>query len=241
MTLEGVTDLCLYSAMTAPAYGIGIYTAPEAARMVGMRSATLRRWLIGYRHDSKMEAPLWEGQYAPDDDGLLLGFRDLVEARIVNALRAKGIGLQTIRTCLDRAKEIVGDGHPFSTEQFKTDGKTIFLQITRGLDEPQLIDLKRSQGVFSRVVAPSLADLDFGPGGAERWWLLPGKKTIVADPERAFGAPIVAEAGITTARIAQAVKAEGSADRVAKLYELKPRLIRDALAYEAQLITAKAA
>lgn len=222
-------------------YGIGIYSAPEAARMVGMRPATLRRWLLGYDHDEKQESPLWRPQYDPDDDGMLLGFRDLVEARIVNALRLKRIGLQTIRVCMERARVIVGQDRPFSTSQFKTDGKTIFLEITRDLDEPQLIDLKRSQGVFNRVVAPSLEDLDFGADGAERWWLLHGKRTIVADPERAFGQPIIAAHGITTARVAEAIKAEGTVARVARLYEIKPALIRDALRYEAQLASPLAA
>jgi len=224
--------------MSDAVFGIGIYTAPEAARMVGMQPSTLRRWLLGYEHHATREAPLWRPQYDPaDDEGVLLGFRDLIEARIVNALRAKKIGLQTIRTCLDRARVIVGQDHPFSTRQFKTDGKTIFLEITRGLDEPQLVDLKRSQGVFSRVVD----DLDFGKDGAERWWLLHGRRTIVADPERSFGQPIIAAHGMTTARVAQAVEAEGSVDKVAKIYEIKPRLIRDALAYESQLGLRKAA
>lgn len=228
--------------MSDAVFGIGIYTAPEAARMVGMQPSTLRRWLLGYEHHATREAPLWQPQYDPaDDEGVLLGFRDLIEARIVNALRAKKIGLQTIRTCLDRAKVIVGQDHPFSTRQFKTDGKTIFLEITRGLDEPQLVDLKRSQGVFSRVVAPTLDDLDFGKDGAERWWLLHGRRTIVADPERSFGQPIIADHGMTTARVAQAVEAEGSVEKVAKIYEIKPRLIRDALAYESQLGLRKAA
>lgn len=228
--------------MGTAAFGTGIYTTPEAARMVGMRAGTLRRWLLGYDHDAKHEDPLWRPQYDPnEDDGVLLGFRDLIEARIVNALRAKKIGLPTIRICMDRARAIVGQDRPFSTSQFKTDGKTIFLEITRGLDEPQLIDLKRSQGVFNRVVAPSLADLDFGPDGAERWWLLHGKKTIVADPMRAFGQPIVAEHGISTARLAEAVEAEGSIPKVAKLYEIRPGLIRDALAYEQMIELRKAA
>lgn len=228
--------------MATAAFGTGIYTPPEAARMVGMRPGTLRRWLLGYDHDAKREAPLWRPQYEPTgDDGVLLGFRDLIEARIVNALRAKKIGLPTIRICMERARSIVGQDRPFSTSQFKTDGKTIFLEITRDLDEPQLIDLKRSQGVFNRVVAPSLADLDFGPDGAERWWLLHGKKTIVADPARAFGQPIVAEHGIATARLAEAVEAEGSIAKVAALYEIKPRLIRDALAYEQMIELRKAA
>lgn len=227
--------------MTQADYGIGIYTAPEAARMVGMGAQTLRRWLLGYDHKSRdaelrHEPALWSPQYDPEaTEGVLLGFRDLIEARIVNALRKKRIGLPTIRVCMERAKEIVGQDRPFSTSQFKTDGKSIFLEITRDLDEPELVDLKHKQGVFRRVVEPSLADLDFGPDGAERWWLLHGKKTIVADPERSFGQPIVAGHGISTARLAQAVKAEGSVKRVAQLYEIKPQLIRDALAYESQL------
>lgn len=205
--------------------------------MVGMSPQTLRRWLLGSEHAVRenevvRERPLRQPQDAIDeDDGVLLGFRDLVDARIVHALRTKRIGIPTIRTCLDRARQMLGKEHPFSTSQFKTDGKTIFLEITRGLDEPQLIDLKRSQGVFNSVVAPSLADLDFGKDGAERWWLLHGKKIIVADPVRAFGQPIIAEAGITTARIVEAVAAEGSIAKVAQIYEIKSRLIREALAY----------
>ncbi len=233
--------------MEQSAYGIGVYTAPEAARMVGMAPKTLRRWLLGYDHangdqPTKHEPPLWTPQYDPrGDDGVLLGFRDLIEARIVHALRGKRIGLPTIRICIDRAQKIVGQDHPFSTSLFKTDGKSIFLEITRDLDEPELIDLKHQQGVFQRVVAPSLADLDFGPGGAERWWLVPGKKTIVADPDRAFGQPIVADHGVTTARLWDAVEAEGSVELAAKLFELKPRFVRDALDYERSLRLRKAA
>jgi len=227
--------------MTQPQFGIGIYTAPEAARMIGMRPLTLRRWLLGYEHDQKSEPALWAPQYNPVVDGVYLGFRDLIEARIVNALRGRHFGLPTIRLCIERARQIVGDERPFSTEQFKTDGKTIFLKITRHLDEPELIDLRKSQGVFNRVVAPSLADLDFGESGAARWWLLHGKKSIVADPRRAFGQPIVADHGITTARLAQAVKAEGSIGRVAKIYEIRQNLVRDALLYESNIASRKAA
>jgi uncharacterized protein (DUF433 family) len=221
--------------------GLGVYSAVDAARMIGMTAVTLRRWLQGYDHHEKFERPLWLPQYEVSDDGLYLGFRDLIEARVVYALRRRGFGLPTIRTCIDRARALVGDDRPFSTRLFKTDGKSIFVQIAGNLGEPDLVDLKRRQGVFHRVVEPSLEDLEFGESGAERWWLLHGKKTVVADPAIAFGAPIVAGTAMTTARVAQAVKAEGSVDRVSRVYEIGPRQIRDALAYENQLHTRKAA
>jgi uncharacterized protein (DUF433 family) len=215
---------------------IGIYSPAEAAQMIGMGAQTLRRWLTGYSFESEQashtQPPLWKPQYANDDGEFLLGFRDLIEARVVFALRKKGISLQTIRLCLDRAKLLVKDDRPLSTRSFKTDGKSIFLVITEGIDEPQLIDLKKRQGVFHRIIEPSLSGLEFGPTAAERWWLLAGKRTIVADPSIAFGAPSIADHGMTTSRIVQAVRAEGSAAKVARLYEIDPRAVRDAIRYE---------
>lgn len=227
--------------MSAIDFGLGIYTAPEAARMIGMQAGTLRRWLLGYDHNGVHESPLWNPQYALDDEGLFIGFRDLVEARIVNALRKERIGLPTIRKCIDRAREIIGDERPFSTKDFRTDGKSIFLEITKDLNEVHLIDLRRSQGVFRTIVEPTLKDLDFGKFGAERWWLLPGKKTIVADPLRSFGRPITFDAGIATSVLADAVGAEGSVEKVAKLFEVPNSVVRDALAYEQGIHPKKAA
>src|SRR3546814_4100598 len=65
-------DLIIRGRMTQADYGIGIYTAPEAARMVGMGAQTLRRWLLGYDHKDKdaqvrHEPALWRPQYDPEE------------------------------------------------------------------------------------------------------------------------------------------------------------------------------
>lgn len=204
--------------------------------MIGMGNQTLRRWLIGYNHAAAngkhTHLALWRLQHEPQDEEVFLGFRDLIEARIVNALRQSGISLQAIRECLDVARQIINDAHPFSTRHFKTDGKGLFLEIAEKAHDPHLIDLKRRQHVFRTVVAPSLRGLEFGNEAAERWWLLDGKKTVVADPTRSFGQPIIASSGLTTRRIREAVEAEGSIERAAKVYEIRSSEVRDALAYE---------
>ena len=207
--------------------------------MIGMRTQNLRNWLQGYPGSNSGKQvwhdPLWIPQHEREDD-LYLGFRDLVEARIVHALRSEKIGLQTIRKCVELARDIISDARPFSTRNFKTDGRSIFLEITEGISDPKLIDLRRRQHVFKSVVAPSLIGLEFGNEAAERWWLLPGRKTIVADPDRSFGRPIVASSGVSTERVAQAVKSEGSVARVAQLFEIRPQEVEDALSYE-QILT----
>lgn len=220
-------------------FGVGAYTPAEAARLLHMQPVTLRRWLYGYAYERDAESheqpPLWKPQYDAEHDGPLLGFRDLVEARIVHALRKSRIGLPTIRLCIDRAKEMLGEDHPFSTRVFKTDGKRIFLEITKGVEEPRLVDLKDRQHVFRDFVLPSLQGLEFGDERAERWWLVPSRKTIVADPRRSFGQPIIHASGLLTSRVSQEVKAEGSIERVAKLYDIPAIAIRDALQFENSL------
>lgn len=220
--------------------GVGAYTIPEAARLIGARPAALRRWVQGYAYsvdgETRAQPPLWPLQYETGDDKPILGFRDLIEARIVRGLRAQGIGLPTVRLCLDRAREMVGDDHPFSSARFRTDGRKIFLEMTRDTGEPELIDLKSRQQLFHRIVAPSFADLDFDEEAAVRWWPLKSRRSVVLDPQRAFGQPIVAQTGIATARLAEAYEAEGrSLARVARLYELPQGAIKDALAFEARL------
>ena len=194
--------------------GIGSYTATEAARLLrldgarerlpDLSAATIYRWLAGYSYSYKGERrfsePLWDPQIPTVDnqDHLEIGFRDLVELRFVRSFLALGLGLPTIRTCLDRAREIVGDTRPFSTDRFRTDGKTIFLRITEDLDEPQLIDLKHRQYAFNTLVSPSFRDLDFEEV-VIRWWPL-NKRMVVLDPARSFGQPIVAETGVSGCR-----------------------------------------
>lgn len=218
--------------MAATGYGIGAYSLAEAGTLLGISSTTIRRWLFGYSYDHHgprtVQRPLWRPQYGLDQEEPLLGFRDLLEARIVRGFRELHIGLPTIRACLDYAKELVEDDHPFSTRRFKTDGRRLFLESREG----RLIDLKVRQHVFKRIVEPSFVDLDFDAEAASRWWLLRNKRTIVLDPARSFGRPIVAENGVPTTRIAQAVDAEGSVARVARIYELNANVVRDALHFE---------
>jgi uncharacterized protein (DUF433 family) len=220
--------------------GIGAYTIPEAARLIGTNAPLLRRWVKPdfytkpkKEHLSQNKA-LWKIQHDEVGDPML-GFRDLIEARIVRALRNAGISLQSIRLCLERAREIIHDDHPFSTSLFKTDGSSIFLQITDGLDDIKLIDLKMRQHVFRDVVLPSFMDLEFGNSAVVKWWPMSGKKSIVIDPLYSFGQPIIAGKGISTKRICELVSAEKSKAVVSRFYDLSMTQIDDALKYELSL------
>jgi uncharacterized protein (DUF433 family) len=169
------------------------------------------------------------------DDHLEISFRDLIELRFVKAFVDAGVGLLAIRNCLAFARECVNDDRPFSTRRFKTDGKTIFLESMERSGETKLLDLKRHQYVFSHVIERTFRDLDIEDDTVARWRPFKGKQSIIIDPNRAFGQPIAARFGIPTVALAEAVTAEGSVGRVARLYDVTPVVVRDAMEFEKSL------
>jgi uncharacterized protein (DUF433 family) len=219
--------------------GVGYYTVPEAARLLKMPARNISRWLSGYTYKSKgKEAhmpPLWTPELPRLDDHLELSFRDLIELRFVDAFEKAGLGLKTIRHCLEYARECVHDERPFSTRQFQTDGRTIFLESLRVTGEAEVLDLKKRQYVIREAIARTFKDLDIENDAMARWRPFHGKETVVIDPQRAFGQPIAAQYGVPTVALADAVEAEGSIDRVAYLYEVPAAVVRDAVRFEEYL------
>ena len=228
--------------------GRGVYGAGDALRLLNFHPTmpsraisrqTVTRWLRGYDFNVKGEphhsGPLWTPDYANDDELVELSFRDLIELRFVKAFRDAGVGLQTIRQCFERAVDLVNDDRPFSTRQFRTDGRTIFLDITKGLQDGALVDLKQRQTAFHSFVAPSFKDLEFDAEVVARWFPLRSSRTVMVDPTFSFGRPITADGHVPTEILALAVRVEGSIERVARYYEVSPGSVRDAVAFETKL------
>ena len=216
--------------------GLGIYTLSEASRLSGVAPQRIRRWLMGYRYNyegqSLSQAPLFKGQIAPFESKLELGFRDLLEVRIVNAFAEAGLGLPTIRKALERAASTIENDHPFSTARFRTDGRAIFLELQDLEREPILVDILKGQYAFRKIIEPSFKNLEFSDGEAIRWWPMSRQKTVVVDPTIAFGQPISARSGIPTLALANAANAEGSIQRASKTYRVTVEEVRDAQEFE---------
>ena len=223
----------------APRLGVGFYTVPEAARLVRMPARNINRWLGGYvfRSNGKPTRmpPLWTPELPANDDRLELGFRDLIELRFVQAFVREKVDLRIIRACLERARLELRQAHPFATQQFKTDGQTIFLKTLKESGEEEWLDLRRGQLVIKVVLERTFRDLDLEGDAVSRWRPYQGKESIVIDPQRSYGQPITAEAGIPTVALADAVKAEGSIERVARIFEVPVPTVRDAVRFEEYL------
>jgi uncharacterized protein (DUF433 family) len=231
------------------ALGRGAYSAVESLRLLNFSRSgvtparhvsrmTMARWLRGYSHGedgAQYSEALWKLDYQNDDDQIELSFRDLIELRFVKTFRDLGVGLATIRDCYRRAVDEIQDERPFSTQRFRTDGKTIFLEITEKDHDGRMIDLRRRQQVFRALIEPSLRDLEFDASAVARWYPLGMKHpAVLVDPARSFGRPVV-QGGVPTKVLVHAVRLEGSIDAVAALYEVPKTEVRSAIEFELRL------
>lgn len=226
--------------------GTGLYPLHVAARLVGEEPRAVRRWLKGYswrsRDGRSSSGPLWhtqfEGEEIPGEK--VIGFRDLLELRMVAEFVRHGVQLQVIRATIIAAQRNFDAAYPLSNKRFLTDGKKIFLDASEiATGSRKLIDITGRQFVLSDVIRPSLyAGITYDPvsDAPSRWYPSPRKRTIALDPAIQFGTPILADAGIPTDTLFDAWKAEGEDDRaVARQFGISPGLVRDAVAFERQL------
>lgn len=234
---SGVAERRKAGAMDLSLFGIGLYTPAEAARLTGIPSARLSRWLRGHATMGKRHEPLWQRQVDIGDGRVYSGFRDLIEARTADRFLKHGLTPQFIRRAIRLARELIDDDHPLSTLQFKTDGRSIFLETAKqeDADEVMIIDVVHRQYAFRQIIEQSLRDLDFESIAPIRWYPARRQAGIVLDPERSFGQPIDEKTGIPTVVLAAAAKAEGGAKEAARAWHIDAETIRRAIAFEESL------
>jgi uncharacterized protein (DUF433 family) len=218
-------------ALDGPIFGEGIYAPREAARLIGATAQDVLRWTRG----SGPNDPIWKAHYQFLHDTTEISFLDLIELRAVRALRLNGISIQAIRYAIAFAKQEFGIERPLSAIAFKTDGPEILMDAVEKDGELVSLAKKRAgQKVFRRIVDQSVSGLEYEDSRLMRW--RPDiAKHVVIDPERAFGAPLVDQAGISTEVLYREWDRSRDFKYVSRLYEVDDLLVRDAVLYEDRL------
>lgn len=224
--------------MSAATYvGVGLYTYPEAARIIGVDGAKLRRWASDYYHSSRgqkyQRRPVIERSF-PDEP--ILTFQELIELLFIRIFREEGVTMPTIRRASERASSMFGTSYPFAVRRFDTDGKHIFATLAHDDDAPEILeDIARGQLAFETVVRPFFKKLEYSTDASVlALWPREQSGRVVLDPERRFGKPIDSETGVPTVVLFEAVKAagEGGEQLVADWYEVPVEAVIAAIAYE---------
>ena len=221
--------------------GRGIYSLADASRLTRLPARRIRRWVEGYDFNQggrvHHSGPVMRSDFGRVDGSLALSFADLVELGFLNEFRKLGVSWPAIRVTSEQASLLLGRDHPFSSRQFLTDGRTILTNIARESEEPELLDLVKSQMAFQAVLQSYLKHA-FEWSADDRvakWWHEAGHGRVVLDPARAFGAPILSVERVPTRVIFRAFKIEGSLEAAARMFEVPRASAKAAIEFEQRL------
>jgi len=225
-TLASVTTATL----DRPIYGMG-----QAARLLGLRTDTLRQWIDGYERAGVTYPPVLREEHTRND---LITWGEFVEAGYLREYRAKPVTLQYLRPLISILREELGVRYPLATLQPYTSGRTLALKVQKqvGLD-PSLNIVVLGRDGSPQLTDPAVAFLkkvDFAPDGsrdARRLYPLGRTVPVVLDPEHSFGEPTLSN-GARTEVVAELIDAGEPRDRVAAFYDISLDDVDAAVTYE---------
>ncbi|WP_437876080.1 DUF433 domain-containing protein [Sorangium sp. So ce513] len=205
------------------------YPVPRAARIVRLSPSTLRLWASG---DGQHKALFKPAGRAP----LSLSFSNLIEAFVLASMRrVHGVSMQRVRKALGYVGNKLGYARPLIHASFRTDGANLFVQHA-----DRLLNVSaEGQAVLREVLDASLARIDWEGDLAVRlypWVRSTGigsqPKTIVVDPRRGFGQPVITGTGIEARIVTERYRAGESVLLLAKDYGVEIEKIEDAIRCE---------
>jgi uncharacterized protein (DUF433 family) len=228
--------------------GTGIYSPADAARLLGLDRARVRRWVNGYTYyyrynkvESRRKQP---AVIKPDlpaiGKDVALSFVELMELRVVKTLIQKGLSLQHVRTVALLAASHFDTRHPFASQRVFTDGRAVFMHAAQeGTDLIEVDNAIIRQLIAGPIFEPLLDEIEFDEHTslAAKWWPLGKAVPVLLNPLVAFGAPVIEGTRLRTNIVAGKAEAT-SAEDAARSYRIHPRAVVAAIAFERQLAAA---
>jgi uncharacterized protein (DUF433 family) len=210
-----------------PAYPLAV-----ASWLAGVPVSTLRSWVIGRpflsRGGQRRSLPVIR---LPQGQKRFLSFTNLVEVHVLAVMRRKrALGLDAIRRAVRFVHDELDVDHPLADEQFKTNGVELFVERLGTLVNASRDDRLGMWAVLLR----SLDRVEYDKQG-HAIGLFPlfgredARKSIVIDPRRAFGRPVLVGTAVPAADVRARFDAGDGIDGLARDYDVSRELIEDAL------------
>jgi uncharacterized protein (DUF433 family) len=211
--------------------GTGIYTMPDVAAILDLPLPKVRRWFRSY----------WAAQFGEstntrfsEGEGreLVVNFHTLIEFYVFYCLRESGVSVQRIVNAHKILEERLKTPHPFATATILAEqgGRILFDEIG------QLIRADKSlQLVIRQFIEPFCRNIEFGSDKlAKTFYPLGRESSIVVDPRRRFGQPVISNTNITPDTVFGLHRAGESNEFIGRIYDLTAKQVADAIAYNSR-------
>jgi uncharacterized protein (DUF433 family) len=218
-----------------PAYG-----PSEAAHILALPSATVLAWCFGhdYRHRDGTRKRFTRVIAPADTRRRLLSFTNLCELHLLAVIRRHHrVRLPQVRTAMRFMEDRLGHEHPLASAAFRTNGIDLFVEHAGEL----LNVSKAGQQALREDFERSLTGVEYARNG-QAMRLFPytraarpaedAPRSVLIDPVRSFGRPVLATVFVRTAVVADRFEAGDTIAEMAGDYGVTPAEIEEALRFE---------
>lgn len=213
----------------------GVYTLPDAARLLDVPLARLRQWvrgtLISDGNGSDRRMPAGAFQTRREGRDRHFDFLTLIELFTIAQLRLHGVQMKTLRENRAELAERFSTPHPFALRGLLTGGR----KMLKELGDELLLELgSGGQTAFERVVAPFCHRLDFDATTelASRFYPAGRHSSVIVDPRQSFGRPVIAGTNITTEALGCLIRGGDNIIDIATDFRLELNQVEEAWAFE---------
>lgn len=221
----------------------GVYTIPDASRILNLPRPRVQRWVSGYTHvfpDGLKQHKSGIVDYGVWGEGKMRGlnFLALIEVYVFAALRGIGVSSQGIKAAREELIQCFKTNYPLASHKLLSDGKKILVNLESPNDPILMILGEQGQTALRPIIEPFCKKIDFctETSLAMRYWPLGKSRAVVVDPRQNFGRPSIVGTNISTETIAQYVRAGEKIENVSSEFELSPAAIKDAIDYETTMV-----
>jgi uncharacterized protein (DUF433 family) len=211
-----------------PALRRGVYGLGELTNYLSfghdrsLSASTVARW-------AKLTSAMPEHRPRRPD----YSFADLVSLLVVRNLVWLGLRPHSIRDAEEHLRARYGHEHPFLSVRLKTDGVDVFYDALPSFGDQLTAANLGGQEVLRPAITRALKGVAYERGMATAWSPANG---VVLDPTIQFGAPCIAETGITTSQMAALTHFQDVGPKeLAQTYRLEEQDVRRALNFERKL------
>lgn len=217
----------------------GIYTLPDAAKLLRIDLRLLRRWVAGYPADpvltpNRQASGLGSLQNSGVGRDRYFGFLTLIEIFTAYQLRTRGFSMQKLRRFRNELAERFETDFPFALKGLLSSRR----ELLKEMGDCALLQLGTGgQTAFEKVLQPFCEKIEFDSASKLAAKLFPvgRESSIVVDPRHAFGQPVILGTNVTTEAIALRLRAGETECDLASDFDLTEQQVKEVRNFELAL------
>jgi uncharacterized protein (DUF433 family) len=208
--------------------GTGIYTIPDVSAILRLPYHKVNLWVNKY-WDGVLGKE-FENQYSwAIDNTKAVSFHTLIEFYVLYQLAESGVKTRQVLTAHVELSRYFNTIFPFAQksilENIKTDGHRVYFNLNGSI-----LSLDGTKQFNLSFIEIFFKNLDFDDEFlASRFWPLGKKKSIVIDPKRQFGHPVIGKTNIYPETLFNLYKGGEPIDFIAFIYEIEKQQVKDAI------------